>query len=120
MNTLTIWAYVEQEISDLKPMFEDVFNVRLTRDYENVWEWIWNGNDSKNQINISREHNMKSGDYNKPLRIKLNWENQKIEKEVIIKQLQTILKTQLLIGEIENIGRENSDYIIQEIIEYEL
>lgn len=119
MNKITIWTYTKKEISDLKLDFENEFQTNLIRDYENVWEWIWNGNEVEQQINISREHNYEAGEHNKPLRIVLNWNSGKLTKYSMIKKVQSILKTDLYIGEIKKAGRNKEDYQISEIIKYE-
>lgn len=119
-DNLTMWTYSNKEISDLELEFEKVFNVNLFRDYENVWEWIWNGPATENKINISREHNMSTGIYEKPLRIILNWQSKEINRDETIRKLQAVLKTKIFIGEIRNSGRNNEDYIITETRDYEL
>lgn len=115
MTELILWAYTNKEISELKPEFERIFNEELTRDYENVWEWIWNGQTADNQINISREHNMNTGDYAKPLRIRLKWNTNNIDKNKVITDIQSIVRTKLYIGQILDSGRKENDYLTNEI-----
>lgn len=120
MTELKIWTYTNKEISELQPEFEQFFGVKLIRDYENIWEWIWNGSNVNDKINISREHNMKTGEHEKPLRIVLSWKSEMLNKEELTNEIQSILKTTLFIGEIMNSGREKEDYVTKQIIEYEL
>jgi len=119
-DKLTIWTFTSKEIGDLKFDFEKIFGEELNRDYENIWEWIWNGPTSENKINISREHNMKYGEYEKPLRIILDWQSKEIYRTEIIGKIQAVLRTKIFIGKITNSGRNKDDYIIKEIKEYEL
>ena len=52
-SELSVWTFSDKEISELKPEFEKEFETNLMRDYENDWEWIWNGSQPENKINIS-------------------------------------------------------------------
>lgn len=119
MNEINFWTYSKREISDLKPEFENEFQVKLIRDYENVWEWIWNGNQPNKKINISREHNYKTGEYSKPLRIKISWNNSELQSDEITAKIQRILKSDLFIGTIQNRGINLEDYIVSKTIKYE-
>jgi len=67
----------------LKPKLERTLEVELSRDYENVWEWIWNKNRSDRiDFNISREHYWKTGEYDKPLRIIISSEREIPQHEI--------------------------------------
>ena len=120
MTDLNIWTYCNKEISELLPKFDQIFGIKLIRDYENIWEWIWNGSNANDKINISREHNMKTGEYDKPLRIVLSWKSEILNQEELIHKIQSILKTPLFIGEIINSGREKEEYVTKQIVDYEL
>ena len=66
---MKFWFYIEKELSDLQSDFERIFEVNnLYRDYENVWEWI-ESSDRKSDfyLNISRQHNWEKGEYDKPI-----------------------------------------------------
>jgi hypothetical protein len=116
---LSAWTFSNREITDLKPEFESEFNIKLTRDYENDWEWIWNGNQSINKINVSREHNWKTGKYSKPLRIDIKWNIAEFQREELIEKIQNILKSDLHFGIISNRGINLEDYKIDQTIKYE-
>jgi len=105
MINLSFWTYCEKEISDLKPEFEKAFGINLIRDYENVWEWIWNGHQQENKINISREHNWKTGEYSKPLRIHFQWSSNEIEETEFIQRTQRIVKSDIYFGTFSEDGR---------------
>ncbi len=116
---LSAWTFSNREITDLKPEFESEFNIKLTGDYENDWEWIWNGNQSINKINVSREHNWKTGEYSKPLRIDIKWNIAEFQREELIEKIQNILKSDLHFGIISNRGIKLEDYKIDQTIKYE-
>ena len=116
---ISMWTYSKEEICDLKPKFEKEFNIKLSHDAENDWEWIWNGVESKNKINISREHNWETGELSKPLRINISWGSSELSKERIIEKVQDILKADMHFGTISNRGINIEDYTINKIIKYE-
>lgn len=96
------WTFSNEEITHLKPKFEKILEVELLRDYENVWEWIWNKNRSDRiDFNISREHNWKTGEFNKPLRIIISSENEipKYEIEKYCSRIILIVKSDFHKGE---------------------
>ena len=94
-------------------MFEEVLNIELIRDYENVWEWIWNKNrDDLVDFNISREHNWKTGEYDKPLRIIISSKS-KINDEELTKycmQIIEVVKSDLYKGDYSLADREINNY----------
>lgn len=118
-SEISMWTYSKQEISELKPKFEKAFNIKLIHDSENDWEWIWNGSQSANKINISREHNRTTGELSKPLRVNISWESNEIDKERIIRKVQKVLKSNIHFGTIANRGINHEDYKVTKTIEYE-
>lgn len=70
---MKFWIYLDKELVELKPDFEKLFGVEnLYHDYENVWEWIESADrNSEIYLNISRTHDGISGDYDKPIMIKI-------------------------------------------------
>lgn len=116
---LSIWAFSDEEIIELKSKFEREFEINLIRDYENDWEWIWNGNQPENKVNISRLHNWQTGEFSKPLRINITWNICELQKEEIICKVQKVLKSDLHIGTITNRGINLEDYKITKTIKYE-
>jgi hypothetical protein len=116
---LTVWTFSDKEIGELKPIFEQEFEINLIRDYENDWEWIWNGSQPKNKINISREHNWKTGEFSKPLRIKLTWDISELQRDELLDKIQKVLKSDLHFGTISNRGINLEDYKITKTIKYE-
>ena len=119
MNQISIWAYTTKEIKDLKSEFEEQFRIPLQRDYENVWEWIWNGPKAKQRLIISRQHNFQTGIHDKPLRITLSYDLGEIDKGNVVSLVQSILKTNLYIGDITNDGLADSDYKVMEEVKFE-
>lgn len=96
------WTFSNEEITDLKPKFENILKVEMSRDYENVWEWIWNKSRiDKIDFNISREHNWKTGEYNKPLRIIISSDDiiQEHEIEKYCSRIILTIKSDLHEGE---------------------
>ena len=80
---MKFWIYLERELSDLQSEFEEIFGVNnLYRDYENVWEWLESEDDTaKFNLNISRSHNWKTGDYDKPILILVHSESEPVLNE---------------------------------------
>lgn len=118
MNYLIVWCYLDNEISDLKPRFEKAFkSEELMRDYENDWEWIYGFSELNNsQINISREHNMKHGLRNKPIRIRIETVNDLTEElyNQTVEILQKEFKTTVYRGKIEGRGIKINEYIVEQ------
>lgn len=114
-----MWTFSKEEINDLKPKFEKEFNIKLIHDSENDWEWIWNSEESKNKINISREHNWETGELSKPLRINIIWGSNELNKDQIIRKVQNVLKSDMYFGIISSRGINIEDYKINKIIKYE-
>lgn len=87
---ISCWLFLSQELGSLKDNFEDVLNIEyLERDYENYWEWLHGkSDDGRFLINISRPHNLRRGDYKKPIIIQ-------IESEAEDKQLKTTILTKI-------------------------
>ncbi|HRI34127.1 MAG TPA: hypothetical protein PLD02_10250 [Saprospiraceae bacterium] len=115
------WTFSREEISNLKPMFEQQLGIELVRDYENIWEWIWNlKNNDEIEFNISREHNWAKGDYDKPLRIIIS-SDKKIEDPELKKlysNLLEIIKSDLYRGEFSLGDRELKSYYLYETLKY--
>ena len=118
-SELSAWTFSNKEINELKPEFEKEFETNLIRDYENDWEWIWNGSQPENKINISREHNWKTGEFSKPLRINITWSISELQRDEIIRKVQKVLKSDLHFGTISNRGINLEDYNISKTIKYE-
>ena len=118
-SELSAWTFSDKEISELKPEFEKEFQTNLIRDYENDWEWIWNGSQPENKINISREHNWKTGESSKPLRINITWNISELQRDEIISKVQKVLKSDLHFGTISNRGINLEDYKITKTMKYE-
>ena len=80
---MKFWIYLERELSDLQSEFEEIFGVNnLYRDYENVWEWLESEDDTaKFNLKISRSHNWKTGDYDKPILILVHSESEPVLNE---------------------------------------
>ncbi|MHA7059489.1 hypothetical protein ACWGOQ_0019845 [Aquimarina sp. M1] len=74
---MKFWIYIKKELTDLQSDFEKIFEVdNLYRDYENVWEWIESTDRKSNlYLNISRPHDWKKGEYNKPIIIEVKSNN---------------------------------------------
>ena len=88
--------------------------IELSRDYENVWEWIWNKRrDDRIDFNISREHNGKTGEYYKPLRIIISSKRQLEEYEIEKYQCRIVLliESDLYKGEFSLSDREINSHV---------
>ncbi len=85
------WMYLEMELLDLLPKFEQAFQVdNLYHDYENVWEWI-ESRDKKSPVylNISRSHDWEKGNYKEPISISIE---SNTEEPVIVDEMGLKLK----------------------------
>lgn len=96
------WCFIETELKDLEEIFKIVFQCdEVIWDYENVWEWIMPKNENGSQwFNISRQHNWKTGEYDKPLMIKTECQNEK-HKHEIGNLLSSLLKCDIFEGNAE-------------------
>ncbi|WP_109853450.1 hypothetical protein [Aquimarina sp. AU58] len=96
---MKFWIYIKKELTDLQSDFEKIFEVdNLYRDYENVWEWIESSDRKSNlYLNISRPHDWKKGEYDKPIMIEVESNNgtELDESEIAYK-----IKEQLNCGEV--------------------
>jgi hypothetical protein len=71
----TFWLYLEIELLELLPRLEKIFpNLKIQRDYENVWEWL-ESFENGFKLNVSRSHNWEKGDYFDPIKIEIYSEN---------------------------------------------
>lgn len=115
------WTFSREEISSLKPMLEHQLGIELVRDYENLWEWIWNlKNNDEIEFNISREHNWETGEYDKPLRIIISSDKKIEDPELkkIYSILIEIVKSDLYRGEFSLGDRELKSYYLYETLKY--
>ena len=112
LRKLTFWTYSEKELSDLtKPLSELLDSKDLTRDYENVWEWIeGSSSELKSKINVSREHDWEKGEYEKPLILSFDYQgfnkNKTVEK--IGKRLRVFFNKEVNFGTIYSLS--NGEY----------
>lgn len=115
------WTFTKEEISDLQPKFEQNLKIIFSRDYENVWEWIWNQNrNDEIDFNISREHNWESGEYSKPLRIIIS-SNKEIDEDQLNRFCSIIIdiiRSDLQRGDFSLSDRELNKYKLIEILKY--
>ena len=115
----TFWCYLESELLDLLPQFEKIFPIsNIQRDYENVWEWLEsNGNDFN--LNVSRSHNWKTGDYDDPIKIEISSENLKVEDYYGNLFLQQF-KTTIYFGELshDDLGKNSISARIIKVYKY--
>jgi hypothetical protein len=115
------WTFTKEEISDLQPKFEQNLKIIFSRDYENVWEWIWNQNrNDEIDFNISREHDWESGEYSKPLRIIIS-SNKEIDEDQLNRFCSIIIdiiRSDLQRGDFSLSDRELNKYKLIEILKY--
>ena len=97
------WIYISEELKELKPLFEKVFEVdNLYFDYENVWEWIESSNkNSKYYLNIARTHVDLKGEYNKPIMILVKSNaKEELDEQGIAFRIKHVLKCDVYAGDI--------------------
>tara|TARA_R110000850_G_scaffold271377_1_gene405600 strand:- start:75 stop:437 length:363 start_codon:yes stop_codon:yes gene_type:complete len=111
---MTFWIFLERELFDLLPIFENAFGVdNLYRDYENEWEWVESlNNESPVFINARRPHNWKQGEYLKPIVITIKQNSKKFGKEQILSILSEKFKCDAFQGKVEYLG--GTDLILTE------
>jgi hypothetical protein len=83
-NTYTFWTYIDKEIAELQTDFEELFDgLKLFRDYEDTWEWLEGKTvDDNFEINISRQHNWETGEYEKELVMIVKTELEEIQDKL--------------------------------------
>lgn len=122
-----IWFYSEKTL-------EDIADILLSKgiissyeyDYENVYEWIEaQHTDNSFNINISRKHsynelyeeenqNQHNSNITEPVTLMLMYENTKPSDskiEYIASKINTILNTQVYLGNINYMGGDNYEYV---------
>ena len=116
---MKFWIYLKKELFDLQPDFEKIFGVNnLYRDYENVWEWLESADNNESiYLNISRPHNWDTGDYDKPIliRVESNTE-EKPDERTIAMLIKKQFGCDVFAGDI-SIG-SNREPVIQEERKY--
>lgn len=106
-------------MSDLiKSLSELLDSKDLNRDYENVWEWIeGSSSELKSKINISREHDWKKGEYDKPLILTFDYrgynKNKTVEK--IGRKLMFFFNREVKFGTIYSLSNGEYDETIKQI-----
>lgn len=106
----------------LKSELEETLRIELERDYENLWEWVWNlKRTDEIEFNFSREHNWKTGEYDKPLRIIISTfvELDKKTKTNILNSILSVIKNDIYEGEFNLAMRELKEYKEIRRIKYE-
>lgn len=81
------------------------------RDYENAWEWIEGDNHEGTKVNISRTHNWKTGNYERPILISVSapvLSEEKLSDYAL--QLANTLKTEVWIGKVDWETQNERDY----------
>ena len=119
MKKMKFWIYIERDLIELQPKFEKIFGVdNLYRDYENVWEWIESSDRTLNiYLNISRPHDWEKGEYDKPIMITVESNNEnKLNEEEIASMIKNGLKCEVFAGEI--FADENDNPVIGEKRKY--
>lgn len=117
MKSIYYWTIIEKEISELVDAFSSVFQTNnYSRDYENVWEWIEGYSKHLTaHINISREHNWEIGEYDKPLQIKISYDDGIEIDEYLIdsigNELSKHLMKDIIFGDIEYVQENTYQFI---------
>ena len=71
------------------------------RDYEDTWEWVESCSGEQMDVNISRPHNCKTGDYDVPVVVKVSGPADRLTDELCSRYAQQIadtLRTEVWIG----------------------
>lgn len=107
---MNFWIYLERELIDLQTDFEKIFSVNnLYHDYENVWEWIESSDrDSEIYLNISRPHDWKKGEYDKPIMIRVESRLKNLSEETIANAIKNEFRCNVFAGEISVDENDNS------------
>ena len=116
------WTFCKVELTNLKSELEETLRIELERDYENLWEWVWNlKRTDEIEFNFSREHNWKTGEYDKPLRIIISTfvELDKKTKTNILNSILSVIKNDIYEGEFNLAMRELNEYKEIRRIKYE-
>ncbi len=100
---MKFWIYIEKELTEIQSDFEKILGVNnLYSDYENLWEWIESSDRKSNiYLNISRPHNWKKGEYEKPIMIIIQSNNgEELNEQEIAEKIKKELKCDVFAGEI--------------------
>lgn len=91
-----------RELEDCGKDIMAVFGVAdVSRDYENVWEWIESSKSEQMHVNISRPHNWKTGDYDVPVIVRVSGPPDRLADELFFGYAQQIanrLRTDVWVG----------------------
>jgi hypothetical protein len=117
---MNYWFYLNKELSDISDQLQQIFGINsLQRDYENHWEWLeGKSEDSTTYINVSRPHNWKTGEYNEPIRIRLEMDV-KNENELNLIQsfgnkLSTVFKEEVYFGNVVPLEGNSLKFIVKQ------
>jgi hypothetical protein len=103
-----------RELEDCGKDVMAVFEVSdFCRDYENVWEWIEGDGPGGWQVNISRPHNLESGDYDVPVVVRISGPINRLTCEFLAERGQRLanrLQTEVWIGNVLKNDKSERNY----------
>lgn len=91
-----------RELDDCCKYIMAVFGVTdFDRDYEDAWEWVERGGPNRLHVNIARTHNWKSGEYDRPVVVRVSGPAAALTREFLSdcgQQLVDRLQTEVWTG----------------------
>jgi hypothetical protein len=99
------------ELDNFRSMLVDVLAADCDRDYEDTWEWIEGETPDGIKINVSRPHNWKTGEYDRPAIIRLTGKRKLLTPEriaAIAQKLANRLTTSVWIGSASGVENPNT------------
>lgn len=91
-----------RELDDCSKDIMAVFAVAdFYRDYENVWEWVESCKGEHMDVNISRPHNWKTGNYDIPVIVRVSGPAKRLTDELFFgcaQQIANRLRTEIWVG----------------------
>jgi hypothetical protein len=105
---------LRKELGDAGKSIMDCFGAaKFYRDYEDTWEWLEGRTAGGLSVNVSRPHNWKTGEYDRPVRIhvKSRWRREKLFIKDVCAAAQCLadrLGVEVWIGETTGAGNPNT------------
>jgi hypothetical protein len=117
---MNYWFYLNRELTDICDQFQEIFGINsLQRDYENHWEWLEGKSaDSTIYINVSRPHNWKTGEYDQPIRVRVEVNGGNENDLNLIHdfgyKLSSVLNKEVYFGDVVPLGGNNLEFVVKQ------
>ena len=110
----TLGFRLSRELDECGKDIMAVFGVSdFYRDYEDTWEWLEGNGSNGLQVNVSRPHNWKSGEYGIPVTVRVSAPIDRLSSEFLSamgQRLADCLQTEVWIGNVMADSNSRSGY----------